>query len=60
MTIVKLLIGVAAASFVVGVVTVFTGPILTVVTAEAFSRATNNLALLAIALLLLARKETKV
>ncbi len=46
---VKVLIGLAALAFVLAVLTHFTGPIVTT-QAEAFSRASANLALLAIAL----------
>lgn len=50
----KLLVCVAALSFVVGVIAVFTGG-LAGVPAESFSRAANNLSLIAIALLLLGK-----
>lgn len=50
MTLAKALVGLAAAAFVLAVVTSFTGIILT--TAEGWSRASTNLALLAIALAL--------
>lgn len=49
-TLVKALIGLAALSFVLAVVTYFTGPVLA--QPEAYSRASTNLALLAIALVL--------
>lgn len=48
---VKALIGLAALAFVLAVVTSISGPILGTV-AEAYSRASTNLALLAIALVL--------
>ena|SRR5919109_2890940 len=50
-TLVKALIGLAALAFVLAVVTHFTGPIVAT-QAEAYSRASANLALLAIALVL--------
>lgn len=48
---VKALVGLAALAFVLAVVTHFTGPIVGT-KAEAYSRASTNLALLAIALVL--------
>jgi hypothetical protein len=48
---VKALIGLAALAFVLAVVSSFTGPIVTT-HAEAYSRASTNLSLLAIALVL--------
>jgi hypothetical protein len=48
---VKALIGLSALAFVLAVVASFTGPIVTT-GAEAYSRASNNLSLLAIALVL--------
>jgi ABC-type amino acid transport system permease subunit len=48
---VKALIGLAALAFVLAVVASFSGPVLGTV-AEAYSRASNNLSLLAIALVL--------
>ena len=48
---VKALIGLAALAFVLAVLTHFTGPIVNT-QAEAYSRASTNLALLAIALVL--------
>jgi len=50
-TLVKALIGLAALAFVLAVVTHFAGPIVQT-QAEAYSRASTNLALLAIALVL--------
>ena len=50
-TLVKALIGLAALAFVLAVVTHFTGPIVTT-QAEAYSRASTNLSLLAVALVL--------
>ncbi|MGN6391202.1 MAG: hypothetical protein ACTHM9_03000 [Gemmatimonadales bacterium] len=50
-TLVKALIGLAAVAFVLAVVTHFTGAIV-YTEAEAYSRASTNLALLAIALIL--------
>jgi hypothetical protein len=50
-TLVKALIGLAALAFVLAVVTYFTGPIIGT-QAEAYSRASTNLSLLAIALVL--------
>jgi hypothetical protein len=50
-TMVKALIGLAALAFVLAVLTHFVGPIMRT-QAEAFSRASGNLALLAIALVL--------
>jgi hypothetical protein len=53
----KVLIGLAALAFVLAVISSLTGePILTT-RAEAFSRASSNLALIAIALLLLDRNR---
>jgi hypothetical protein len=49
-TLVKALVALSALAFVLAVVTYFTGPI--IAQPEAFSRASTNLALLAIALLL--------
>ena len=46
----KVLVGLAALAFVMAVVGAFVGPIVT--TPEAYSRAANNLALIAIALFL--------
>ncbi|MHB1194356.1 MAG: hypothetical protein ACYC6F_15135 [Longimicrobiales bacterium] len=46
----KALVGLAALAFVLAVLTTFTGPIL--VGPEAYSRAANNLALLALCLFL--------
>jgi hypothetical protein len=54
---VKALIGLAALAFVLAVVASFTGPI-AMTGAEAYSRASNNLSLLAIALLLTYRGAT--
>ncbi len=53
-TLPKVLIGLAALAFGLAVITSFTGPILNT-GAEAYSRASTNLGLLAIALLLLDR-----
>ena len=50
-TLVKALIGLAALAFVLAVVTHFAGPVVAT-QAEAYSRASTNLALLAIALVL--------
>jgi ABC-type amino acid transport system permease subunit len=50
-TLVKALIGLAALAFVLAVVASFSGPIVNT-QAEAYSRASSNLALLAIALVL--------
>ena len=50
-TLVKALIGLAALAFVLAVVTHFAGPVVET-QAEAYSRASTNLALLAIALVL--------
>jgi ABC-type amino acid transport system permease subunit len=50
-TLVKALIGLAALAFVLAVVTHFAGPVVQT-QAEAYSRASTNLALLAIALVL--------
>ena len=50
-TLVKALIGLAALAFLLAVLTHFTGPIVQT-QAEAYSRASTNLALLAIALVL--------
>jgi ABC-type amino acid transport system permease subunit len=50
-TLVKLLIGLAALAFALAVVTHFGGPVVRT-TAEAYSRASSNLSLLAIALVL--------
>ena len=50
-TLVKALIGLAALAFLLAVVTHFTGPIVKT-QAEAYSRASTNLSLLAIALVL--------
>ena len=50
-TLVKALIGLAALAFLLAVLTHFTGPIVKT-QAEAYSRASTNLALLAIALVL--------
>jgi hypothetical protein len=50
-TLVKALIGLAALAFVLAVVTHFSGPIVNT-QPEAYSRASNNLSLLAIALVL--------
>jgi hypothetical protein len=50
-TLVKALIGLAAPAFVLAVVTHFSGPLVKT-PAEAYSRASTNLALLAIALVL--------
>jgi hypothetical protein len=50
-TLVKALIGLAALAFVLAVVTHFTGPIVNT-PPEAYSRASTNMALLAIALVL--------
>jgi hypothetical protein len=46
----KALVGLAALAFVLAVVTHFIGPLLLGTTPEAYSRASTNLALLAIAL----------
>jgi multisubunit Na+/H+ antiporter MnhC subunit len=49
---VKALIGLSALAFAVAVVTVFSGPLMGTVPPESYSRASTNLALLAIALVL--------
>jgi hypothetical protein len=55
LTLAKAFTGLAAVAFVSGVVTNFIGPYFT--TAEGFSRASTNLALLAIALVLCFRSD---
>ena len=55
----KLLTALAALAFVLAVLTNFTGPIMGTV-AEGFSRACNNLALLAIALVLVFERPVTV
>ncbi|HXI02144.1 MAG TPA: hypothetical protein VNI57_03110 [Candidatus Saccharimonadales bacterium] len=53
----KGLVGLAALAFILAVIdSVFTGPILTI-PAESFSRAANNLALMAIALMVVFREH---
>jgi hypothetical protein len=54
-TVPKVLIGLAALAFVLAVISNLTGDAVMPVRGEAFSRASNNLALIAIALLLLDR-----
>ena len=56
-TVAKVLIGVAAVAFVLAVIASLGGGKIMDVQAEAFSRASNNLALIAIALLLLDRNR---
>jgi hypothetical protein len=51
----KVLIGLACLAFLGGLFTAFVWPILPSVPPESFSRGTNNLALIAIALLLLCK-----
>lgn len=51
----KVLIGLAALAFVLAVISSLTGESIVKTPAEAFSRASTNLALIAIALLLLGR-----
>jgi hypothetical protein len=53
----KVLIGLAALAFVLAVISSLTGEPIVTTRAEAFSRASNNLALIAIALLLLDRNR---
>jgi ACR3 family arsenite efflux pump ArsB len=53
----KVLIGLAALAFVLAVIVSLTGEPIMRTRAEAFSRASNNLALIAIALLLLGRNR---
>jgi len=48
----KALVALAALAFILAVVTVFTGPIVAGLGPEAYSRAANNLALLALCLFL--------
>ena len=53
----KVLIGLAALAFVLAVISSLTGRAIMTTPAEALSRASNNLALIAIALLLLDRSR---
>lgn len=53
----KVLIGLAALAFVLAVISSLTGKAIMTTSAEAFSRASNNLALIAIAMLLLDRSR---
>ncbi len=53
----KVLIGLAGLGFVLAVVAALSGPIY-ILSAEAFSRATNNLALIAIALSVCAKRSS--
>ncbi|MDP2957276.1 MAG: hypothetical protein Q8N53_12705 [Longimicrobiales bacterium] len=48
----KACVGLSALAFLLAVVTIFTGPILVAVGPEGYSRAANNLALLALCLFL--------
>ena len=54
----KLLIGLASLAFLLAVSVLLLGPIFGI-TGEAFSRASNNLALIAIALLVCTKRDSK-
>jgi hypothetical protein len=54
----KVLIGLASLAFLGGLFTAFVWPILPSVPAESFSRGSNNLALIAIALLLCCKENS--
>lgn len=55
----KILVAVAALSFLAGVAVVLSGGTIANIPAESFSRAANNLTLIAIALLLIAKKAAR-